>query len=483
MRRLKYERGRMIFEDPLPQSLSGYLRYTGKSYSMPICKDILKRVISAYPNIEVDSAITKKLHEDYEMNKDLSCDYRNTSPIDEFPGLYPHQRSGIRWLVRRKKGILADKQGSGKTVTSLVAASLSGGSLLIVCSIAKEKDWASHADKWYSGEYQITTYKSASKYSDYDTLIMDEAHKIRNRKTSSYKEFKKICGKCKNVYMLTGTPNVNNVDDIWTLLSFCDPKKFGSYWGFVHRFCNIKLFSYGIEVGGLLKSEEVNWKNLIYGRYLISRSVKLCFNELRETVHLKMTKAHEDEYREATPQTIRMQDVKTLVNLAIQPNNESELGKYSIFIDHRDKFIDRRPLIFVKHIAVAEHITDILEGMGITVNCIHSKKSKKTNDLIVEKFQSDKLDVLCLTYGIGGEGLNLTKADTIIYFEYPWTYASMSQADARMLRLGQKNKDLRVYSFVMKGTIEEHILEIISSKKDVTLENIRLTHESFNDNI
>ena len=69
------------------------------------------------------------------------------------------------------------------------------------------------------------------------------------------------------------------------------------------------------------------------------------------------------------------------------------------------------------------------------------------------------IDVLLLTTSVGGLGLNLTGADTVIFVEQDWNPMKDLQAMDRAHRIGQK-KVVNVYRLISKGTIEEKILGI-----------------------
>lgn len=77
---------------------------------------------------------------------------------------------------------------------------------------------------------------------------------------------------------------------------------------------------------------------------------------------------------------------------------------------------------------------------------------------IVQKFNSDpSIDVLLLTTHVGGLGLNLTGADTVIFFEHDWNPMKDLQAMDRAHRIGQK-KVVNVYRLITKGTLEDKIM-------------------------
>lgn len=86
-----------------------------------------------------------------------------------------------------------------------------------------------------------------------------------------------------------------------------------------------------------------------------------------------------------------------------------------------------------------------------------SVEANKRQD-IVNKFNSDpSYDVLLLTTSVGGLGLNLTGADTVIFVEHDWNPQRDLQAMDRAHRIGQK-KVVNVYRLITRGTLEEKIL-------------------------
>lgn len=77
---------------------------------------------------------------------------------------------------------------------------------------------------------------------------------------------------------------------------------------------------------------------------------------------------------------------------------------------------------------------------------------------IVQTFNADpSIDVLLLTTHVGGLGLTLTGADTVIFVEHDWNPMKDLQAMDRAHRIGQK-KVVNVYRLVTKGTLEEKIM-------------------------
>lgn len=113
--------------------------------------------------------------------------------------------------------------------------------------------------------------------------------------------------------------------------------------------------------------------------------------------------------------------------------------------------------------------TSVLQKMLPSVQYMRldgSVDASKRQD-IVNKFNSDpSYDVLLLTTSVGGLGLNLTGADTVIFVEHDWNPQKDIQAMDRAHRIGQK-KVVNVYRIVTRGTLEEKILNLQRFKIDV----------------
>lgn len=86
---------------------------------------------------------------------------------------------------------------------------------------------------------------------------------------------------------------------------------------------------------------------------------------------------------------------------------------------------------------------------------------------VVRKFNEDpSIDCLLLTTKVGGLGLNLTGADTVIFIEHDWNPMNDLQAMDRAHRLGQK-KVVNVYRIITKGTLEEKIMGLQKFKMNI----------------
>lgn len=85
---------------------------------------------------------------------------------------------------------------------------------------------------------------------------------------------------------------------------------------------------------------------------------------------------------------------------------------------------------------------------------------------MVKQFNEDDTPVFLISLKAGGVGLNLTGADVVIHYDPWWNVAVQNQATDRAHRIGQTRK-VTVYKMIAKGMIEEKIVKLQESKKDL----------------
>lgn len=85
---------------------------------------------------------------------------------------------------------------------------------------------------------------------------------------------------------------------------------------------------------------------------------------------------------------------------------------------------------------------------------------------MVKQFNEDDTPVFLISLKAGGVGLNLTGADVVIHYDPWWNVAVQNQATDRAHRIGQTRK-VTVHKMIAKGTIEEKIVKLQESKKDL----------------
>ncbi|KAL1409723.1 putative DNA helicase ino80 [Vanrija albida] len=87
-------------------------------------------------------------------------------------------------------------------------------------------------------------------------------------------------------------------------------------------------------------------------------------------------------------------------------------------------------------------------------------------DMVTSWQTNPDIFVFCLSTRAGGLGINLTAADTVIFYDHDWNPSNDAQAMDRAHRVGQ-TKQVTVYRLIARGTIEERIVKLARAKKDV----------------
>ena len=104
--------------------------------------------------------------------------------------------------------------------------------------------------------------------------------------------------------------------------------------------------------------------------------------------------------------------------------------------------------------------------MGVSYQYLDGSTSMKRRKEAVESFQSGKGDVFLISLKAGGTGLNLTAADYVFHMDPWWNPAVEDQATDRAHRIGQQ-RPVNVYRFITRGTIEEKIVDLHNTKRDL----------------
>ena len=85
----------------------------------------------------------------------------------------------------------------------------------------------------------------------------------------------------------------------------------------------------------------------------------------------------------------------------------------------------------------------------------------------MRRYHRPDIFVFLLSTRAGGLGINLTAADTVIFYDHDWNPSNDAQAMDRAHRLGQ-TRQVTVYRLITRGTIDERIVQLARVKKDVS---------------
>ncbi|WP_440250136.1 SNF2-related protein, partial [Clostridium sp.] len=434
----------------------------------------------------------------YEVPKDLKAKLRD------------YQLTGFNWFKTLSYyefgGILADEMGLGKTLQTITfLLSEKGKKSVIVTPTSLIYNWKSEFEKFapnlnikiihgnkeeriftkeYINEYDVllTTYGTLRNdynlYEDinFDYCIIDEAQNIKNSLSQSSEVVKKLNAKVK--FALTGTPIENNLMELWSLFDYIMPGYLYSKKKFQDKF--IKNEKGIIELKKYIKP------------FILRRLKNDVMSELPDKIEkryvVEMTKEQKKVYKtyiddiknkmkekDLTKDKITIFSYLTkLRQLALDPGILVDgyiggSGKIDVTVDLINEFINNnhKILLFSQFTSVLDSIKTIFDAEGIEYFYLDgSTKASERVSLVNEFNNSNKVKVFLISLKAGGTGLNLTSADVVIHFDPWWNPAIEDQATDRAHRFGQKNV-VEVIKLISKGSIEEKIIKLQESKKEI----------------
>jgi SNF2 family DNA or RNA helicase len=125
-----------------------------------------------------------------------------------------------------------------------------------------------------------------------------------------------------------------------------------------------------------------------------------------------------------------------------------------------------RALVFSQYTSYLKLLRGYLDMMDINYLYLDGSTPAKKRKELVNQFQEGGHDLFLLSLKAGGSGLNLTNADYVIHLDPWWNPAVEDQATDRAHRIGQQ-KTVNVYRLIMKASIEEKILQLHDTKREL----------------
>jgi superfamily II DNA or RNA helicase len=436
--------------------------------------------------------------------------------------LRPYQKAGVAWVhfLRRQGfgGILADEMGLGKTLQALASLRASrtveARPSLIVCPTTLVHNWVAEAARFTPElktlaiegpqrqdkfeqiggcDLVVTSYALIRRDADFyraiefDTLVLDEAQHIKNRKTQNAQAVKAI--RAAHRLVLTGTPMENSVADLWSIFDFLMPGYLGSAKDFHERYELPIAREKNVEAQARL-SRRV--------RPFILRRVKsavapelppkiehVAYCEMTDdqtAVYKQILEASRREITEAVGaqglEKSRMLVFTTLLrlrqiccDLRLLPLEEVKPETASAKMDLLEELLDEaidgghRVLVFSQFVKMLGLIRKKLEASEIDYCYLDGET--RDRPAAIERFRSNQeVPIFLISLKAGGTGLNLSEADTVIHFDPWWNPAVEAQATDRAHRIGQ-TRVVTSYKLITRGTVEEKIMLLQNRKREM----------------
>jgi len=445
-------------------------------------------------------------------------DKRVRVPALEKGTLRPYQREGVEWMLRLATWapgcILADDMGLGKTVqtAAVLKARAALGPQLIVAPASVSSNWMAELARfmpslkarWYNDErelsvadlgpgdvlvlsYGLLQRRSASfEKCRFATVVVDEAQYVKNvsaQRTDAVRSLERDF-----TITLTGTPLENHLGELFSIVDLAFPGLLGSEPAFRERFRKpiegasrdeVRLAVLGrLLQPFLLRRTRAKVLEELPPREEITEYIDLDPNEQKR--YLALRRACEAQFakrkKEETAAQLKIALFAALTRLRqlacdvrlVDPTYEGRSSKITRAVELCVALAQEgnRALLFSQFTQFLLKLKPELEAAGLRVAYLAGETPTGKRRAVVEAFQRGEYDVFCVSLLAGGTGLNLTSASYVIHTDPWWNPAAEEQATSRAHRMGQ-TEPVTVYRLVARGTIEEAVLAMHASKKEL----------------
>ena len=431
--------------------------------------------------------------------KDVVIDY---SKYSHRPPL-EHQKEAIQKLVENKKFILADDMGLGKTTSTIIAALESNSKkVLIICPATLKINWKREIENYSDKSIYIAESKNFSTEADFviinydiiknfhdpkkknesqvlasnfDLVIIDEAHYIKNGTAQRTKLINDIVKNTERLWLLTGTPMTSRPIDYFNLLSIIDSPVAKNWLAYAVRYCQGYQFNVGgrkiWNVTGASNLEELRDRTLGLTLRRLKENVLDLPDKIITPVYLRLkSKLYEnvmgeyydwydknpDESKSLTVQFSKLTKIRQII--------ADEKTQQTIELAENILEQDKKVIIFCNF---TDSLNKIAEHFGKSAVKLDGSMSKPNRQNSVDQFQENpKVKVFIGNIKAAGVGITLTAAEAVIMNDLSFLPSDHAQAEDRAYRYGQKNNVL-VYYPIFENTIEGIIYDILNNKKQV----------------
>lgn len=457
--------------------------------------------------------------------------------MDNLAFKLPHQPEGAMRILRDFNGnsLLADEVGLGKTITAgLVLKECIERNFvkkaLILTPPSLVDQWVmelkekfeldfkiiENEDDWNKSDYLIASIDKVKTFNStinqfrhhqahdisWDMLIVDEAHKLKDRKTMRWKFVDRI--QKKRFLVLTATPFQNDLIELYNLLHLLKKGHLGTINEFKKQFMDKGNKRFPLNPKDLKKKLEevmvrrkrsetnIDYKkripkivavelskeehdiydaatdllktkyfsssgNEINGKLVIYSMLPKITSSSRSAME-SLKKISEDEKYHKETRDLAENILNAYKNLKKDSKIEKLMEIIKEILDRDEK---EKILIYTKHPTTLKYIVEKLQPYNLKILEFTGGLNREEKTAIIKSFKADA-DILISTE-TGAEGLNFQFCNNLINYDLPWNPMSVEQRIGRLDRIGQL-KDMNIYSLATKDTMEEHVVDLIINK-------------------
>lgn len=476
---------------------------------------VVSSLLESTNHMETDPAFKRLLDMGKEAN--LLQPYPVPEPLEKT--LRPYQKEGFYWLANLNRsgfgGILADDMGLGKTLMVLAlllqlkGEQPSGPSLLVVpkslihnweieikrftpslkYALHTGGDRVKNPEHFGEPDLIITSYglirvdMDLFKRIRLNYLILDEAQTIKNPRAKITRAVKQLTSRRR--LSISGTPVENAPLDLWSHFDFLMPGMLGTVEEFKER--------YHPEHRKALRELSLRTRPFVLRRLKSQVCRELpekteitlyCpFTDEQKTIYDLALDTSKSEISERGGEEVslsihlltvllRLRQIACDPALVMKDHTETSTaspvsGKHEMVMDMGETILSQghKILVFSQFV---RHLKRIKEGFDRrSISSFYLDGSTTDRKEEIHRFQTREGPcVFLISLKAGGLGLNLTEANYAFLLDPWWNPAVENQAIDRCHRIGQENP-VTVYRFITKDSIEEKVMALQQSKKDI----------------
>ncbi|MDN5279792.1 MAG: hypothetical protein PWR01_3757 [Clostridiales bacterium] len=443
---------------------------------------------------------------------------------------YFHQIQTAKMVIENLNGraLLADEVGLGKTIEAglILKEYLLRGmvkKVLILTPASLITQWQQELktkfdlsfknhleiNDWEESDLVIASLDTAKSSKNentvqrikYDLLIVDEAHKLKNKKTKNWKFVNSI--QAKYLLMLTATPIQNDLIELFNLISILRPGHLSTMQKFKDEFLaerdkrmpknSLKLRQMLSEI--MIRHRRADTLIKFPQRFVHTHSIELnddealLYHELTEFIRKryftlpthknprginrltlillqKLMGSSTHALAKALEKMIASNFYKddfdqSLQKLLDMAKNVGPSKKTQVLMEIVKNVKDEKVIIFTQFRGTQDFLVKQLRKDGYSVAVFNGQLSQSEKDKCIEDFRNEK-QILVSTES-GGEGRNLQFCKVLVNYDLPWNPMRIEQRIGRIHRLGQ-TEDVHIINLSAKDTIESYVLELLDKK-------------------
>jgi SWI/SNF-related matrix-associated actin-dependent regulator 1 of chromatin subfamily A len=501
-----------------------------KCWCTPFVYDVTKLPLPSLSTDAKNRLNQLYLDEKQSYNDSFATESSIYVPAPEGLSYYDFQRAGVEYMLDRDNTLLADEMGLGKTIQVIGLINYLDfwkeipKRILIICPATAKLMWAKALKTWLIADRDtavirgrtgwqeaeiiivnydlLTGYDSFLKACEWDLLILDESHYIKNyyaRRTQvviGQQRYEPI--RAVRKLALTGTPLKNRVIETYTVLKYLYPDAWPGYRRFAEQYANARQTMYGWDDKGASNLGEFQHK--LRSKLMLRRRKKDVLKDLppkhRQIIEVDVASQaarsaiskEQNRWRKVCDKlgiksgpTLDEEDYRKLMKVLVGgmpefddlsvARHEAALAKVPAVIQHvKDLLREKhKVVVFAWHRDV---VAQIQEAFGVEAVVLIGGMSELQKARAEERFQTDdSVRVFIGNILAAGQIITLTAASNVVFAELTWVPGDITQAEDRCWRIGT-TENVLIQHLVLEDSVDALLAATIVRKQEVIDEAI-----------